>query len=69
MINRWYWILRALEGSVQRSRTYAKSYSILSKGRVDNGESSNPFRGLTYFFNNVFLLKIFVFSIFSISRF
>ena len=63
MINRWYWILRALEGRVQRSRTYANSYSILSKGRVDNGGSSHPVRGLTYFFNNAFLLKIFVFSI------
>ena len=62
MINSWYWILRALECSVQRSGIYAKSYSILSRRLVDNGGSTRPVSGLSYFFNNALFLKILDFS-------
>ena len=57
--NSWYWILRALEWSVQRSGIYAKSYSILSRRLVDNGGSTHPVSGLSYFFNNALFLEIF----------
>ena len=57
MINSWYWILRALECSVQKSGIYAKSYSILSRRLVDNGGSTDPVSRLSYFFNNALLLK------------
>ena len=48
MINSWYWILRALECSVQRSGIYAKSYSILSRRLVDNGG------GVSYWWSVIF---------------
>ena len=58
MINSWYWILIALECSVQRSGIYAKSYSILSRRLVDNGGSTHPVSGLSYVFKNALFLKI-----------
>ena len=61
MINSWYWILIALECSVQRSGIYAKSYSILSRRLVDNGGSTHPVSGLSYVFKNALFLKIFDF--------
>ena len=61
MIYGWYWILRALECSVQRSGSYAKSYSILSRRLVDDRGSTYPVGGLSYFFNNTLFLKIFDF--------
>ena len=62
MIYGWYWILRALECSVQRSGINAKSYSILSRRLVDDRGSTHPVGGLSYFFNNALFLKIFDFS-------
>ena len=62
MINSWYWIPRALECSAQRSGIYAKSYSILRRRLVDNGGSTHPVSGLSYFLNNALFLKIFEFS-------
>ena len=62
MINGWYWVLRALECSAQRSGIYAKSYSILRRSLVDDRGSSHPVGGLSYFFKNALFLKIFDFS-------